>query len=202
MSSASHLDKNCLLCLHISLLPRIENFTAGNVQFGFCFLFLSLLIPTVCRWKKGILHEQPERLQFNSNVVRFACFTLPFYWGETWIVWVCILGNAIAELWTEYFHHFVWFIIIAFPPLTEFLCHFVSKFAFPNRLDSIPMHKCRRLQGLVQFSVVFTVFGSEFWSRRIGRGSDATKIYIMIHSDWIIAHHHSWSPHIEMNSVQ
>lgn len=54
-----------------------------------------------------------------------------------------------------YFRRSVWFIIIAFPPLTEFLCHFVSKFAFPNRLHSI---RC------INAKVVKVLFGSRLFS--------------------------------------
>lgn len=137
-----------LLCLpHLTLAKSVYNvfiffhFASNqklyNRKLAIRFLF-SFSMP-ICRWQNEMLHKQPERLQFNSNVVRFACSIRSFYWGETWIVWVCSLTMPSPIFgFSSIQFTLVWFIIMAFPPLTEFFPYrFMSKFTFPNRLDSM-----------------------------------------------------------------
>lgn len=186
--------------VHIFLSLRIKNFSTGNVQFG----FVSISITFHC---KQFLEEKSECYKYNRKdcnliVMLFVLHVLYsflfFYWSETWIVRVCIFAMPSFKFgWCIFFvcliHHNSF---SAFDRNFMPFCVVVHFFSFQInliRLNSMYMQKSSRSYLILGCSHCTRLV---FSMRRTERGSDRTKIYIMIHSDWIIAHRHSWSHHI------
>lgn len=147
--------KYYLLCFHIFFSPRIKTILPET-----CDSTSSLEMFV----KKNRNNYKNNRKDCNLIVVLFVLHvefsTFLLKWDMNFSG--MHFNNAMAKCDRGF--SFVWFIIIAFPPLTEFLCHFVSMFAFLNRLDSIRcMQKSSRSCSVL--TVLGLFFGWDGWKK-------------------------------------